>query len=86
MRGRIMAVLARTWAGAGIRLFILVLIGALIFVVARVWDWWVGSSTLQSTNDAHRQADLAPLAAKVPGFDGLYSHADLLQGNLNRDA
>lgn len=41
------------WAGAGIRLFILLLIGALIFVVMREWDWWVGSAVLQSTDDAY---------------------------------
>ena len=56
------------WAGAGIRLFILLLIGALIFVVMREWDWWVGSAALQSTDDAYLQADTTPLAAKVPGY------------------
>src|SRR5271170_895406 len=56
------------WAGAGIRLFILLLIGALIFVVMREWDWWVGSAVLQSTDDAYLQADTTPLAAKVPGY------------------
>ena len=56
------------WAGAGIRLFILLLIGALIFVVMREWDWWVGSATLQRTDDAYLQADTTPLAAKVPGY------------------
>ena len=56
------------WAGVGIRVFILILIGALILVVAREWDWWVGSSALQSTDDAYLQADTTPLAAKVPGY------------------
>ena len=56
------------WAGAGIRLFILLLVGALIFVVMREWDWWVGSAALQSTDDAYLQADTTPLAAKVPGY------------------
>jgi hypothetical protein len=32
--------------------FILILIGALIPVVAREWNWWVSSSALQSTDDA----------------------------------
>ena len=59
---------ASGWARAGIRLFILALIGGLILVVAREWDWWVGSSTLQSTDDAYLQADTTPLAAKVPGY------------------
>jgi hypothetical protein len=59
---------ASVWAGVGIRLFILILIGALVLVVAREWDWWVGSSTLQRTDDAYLQADTTPLAAKVPGY------------------
>ena len=34
----------------------------------REWDWWVGSATLQRTDDAYLQADTTPLAAKVPGY------------------
>jgi membrane fusion protein, multidrug efflux system len=56
------------WAHAGIRLFILALIGALVLVLAREWDWWVGSATLQRTDDAYLEADTTPLAAKVPGY------------------
>jgi membrane fusion protein (multidrug efflux system) len=55
-------------AGASIRLFILILIGALVLVIAREWNWWVSSSALQSTDDAYLQADTTPLAAKVPGY------------------
>jgi membrane fusion protein, multidrug efflux system len=54
--------------GFAIRLFILLLIGGLIFVVAYEWDFWVASSALQTTNDAYLQADTTPLAAKVPGY------------------
>jgi membrane fusion protein, multidrug efflux system len=57
-----------SWAGVGIRLFILVLIGALILVVVREWNWWVSSSILQSTDDAYLEADTTPLAAKAPGY------------------
>jgi membrane fusion protein, multidrug efflux system len=67
-RDRVVAQRISAWAGAGIRLFILLLIGALVIIVAREWDWWVGSSTLQSTDDAYLQADTTPLAAKVPGY------------------
>src|SRR5260221_3899910 len=56
------------WLGTGIRVFILFLIGALIVVVAREWDWWVGSAVEQSTDDAYLQADMTPLAAKSPGY------------------
>jgi hypothetical protein len=53
--------------GLVIRLFILLLVGGLILVVDYEWDFLVGSSALQSTNDAYLQADTTPLAAKVPG-------------------
>jgi membrane fusion protein (multidrug efflux system) len=56
------------WVAAGIRLFILFLAGALIVLVAREWDWWVGSVAQQSTDDAYLQADMTPLAAKSPGY------------------
>jgi membrane fusion protein (multidrug efflux system) len=56
------------WLGTGLRLFILLLAGGLVVVVAREWDWWVGSAVRQSTDDAYLQADLTPLAAKVPGY------------------
>jgi membrane fusion protein (multidrug efflux system) len=54
--------------GTGIRLFILLLIGGLIAVVASEWDWWVGSAVEQTTDDAYLQADLTPLAAKIAGY------------------
>src|ERR1700733_14339275 len=56
------------WAHGGIRIFILILIGLLVVVVAREWNWWVSSATLQSTDDAYLEADTTPLAAKVPGY------------------
>jgi membrane fusion protein, multidrug efflux system len=58
----------RLQLGLLIRLFILLLIAGLIIVVAYEWDFWVGSSALQTTNDAYLQADTTPLAAKVPGY------------------
>jgi membrane fusion protein (multidrug efflux system) len=59
---------ARFPLGLVIRLFIFLLVGCLILVVAFEWDFWVGSSALQTTNDAYLQADTTPLAAKVPGY------------------
>jgi membrane fusion protein, multidrug efflux system len=59
---------ALAWRGVGIRLFILLLAGGLIAFVAAEWDWWVGSARLQSTDDAYLQADLTPMAARVPGY------------------
>ena len=56
------------WRGIGIRLFILLLAGGLVAVVATEWNWWVGSARFQTTDDAYLTADLTPLAAKVPGY------------------
>jgi membrane fusion protein, multidrug efflux system len=56
------------WTGAGIRLLILLLVGGLVVVVARGWDWWVSSAVYESTDDAYLTADLTPLAAKVAGY------------------
>jgi membrane fusion protein, multidrug efflux system len=56
------------WLATGIRLFILLLAGALVAMVAYEWDWWVGSAVQQSTDDAYLQADTTPLAAKVTGY------------------
>jgi membrane fusion protein (multidrug efflux system) len=56
------------WRGIGIRLFILLLVAGLIMVVASEWDWWISSAVYQTTDDAYLQADLTPLAAKVPGY------------------
>ena len=56
------------WRGIGLRLFILLLAGGLVAFVAAEWDWWVGSARLQSTDDAYLQADLTPMAARVPGY------------------
>jgi membrane fusion protein (multidrug efflux system) len=58
----------RHWFGSGLKLYILLLVGALVVVVAREWDYWVGSAALQTTDDAYLQADTTPLAAKVPGY------------------
>jgi membrane fusion protein (multidrug efflux system) len=56
------------WLGIGLRAFILLLVAGLILIVAYEWNWWVGSSVHQSTDDAYLQADTTPLAAKVPGY------------------
>jgi membrane fusion protein, multidrug efflux system len=58
----------RRWFGVGLRLYVLLVAGAVAVVVAREWDYWVGSATLQTTDDAYLQADTTPLAAKVPGY------------------
>ena len=56
------------WRAVGIRLFILLLAGGLVAFVAAEWDWWVGAARLQGTDDAYLQANLTPLAARVPGY------------------
>ena len=56
------------WRGIAIRLFVLLLAGGLVALVAAQWDWWVGAARWQTTDDAYLTADLTPLAAKVPGY------------------
>jgi membrane fusion protein (multidrug efflux system) len=56
------------WSAVGVRLFIFALVFALVVVLAREWDWWVGSAVQQTTDDAYLQSDLTPLAAKVSGY------------------
>ncbi|HUC64802.1 MAG TPA: HlyD family secretion protein [Stellaceae bacterium] len=56
------------WKSHGIRLLILLLVGGLVVVVAREWDWWVSSAVDQSTDDAYLTADMTPLAARVAGY------------------
>jgi membrane fusion protein, multidrug efflux system len=55
-------------SATGIRLFVLLLIGGLVVVIAREWDWGVSSAVQQRTDDAYLEADLTPLSAKVPGY------------------
>jgi membrane fusion protein, multidrug efflux system len=56
------------WLGTAIRLFILLLVGGLAFLLTREWNWWVGAAVQQGTDDAYLQADMTPLAAKVSGY------------------
>jgi membrane fusion protein (multidrug efflux system) len=56
------------WRSVGLKLIILLLAGGLMAFVAAEWDWWVGSARLQTTDDAYLQADLTPMAARVPGY------------------
>jgi len=55
-------------AGTGIRVFILFLIGALIVVVAREWDWWVGSAATMAQGDLCSNREVA-------GGDPFYASA-----------
>jgi membrane fusion protein (multidrug efflux system) len=56
------------WLALGIRVFIVLLAGGLVVVVAHQWDWWVGSAVYQTTDDAYLRADTTPLASKVAGY------------------
>ena len=44
---------SRSWSKIAIRVFALFLIAVLMIVLARDWDWWVGSAVEQSTNNAY---------------------------------
>jgi membrane fusion protein, multidrug efflux system len=58
----------RRWLTESIPLSIILLVVALIILVTHEWNWWIGSATLQRTDDAYLQADTTPLATRVPGY------------------
>src|SRR5271170_5628681 len=60
--------LSSRWSGSIIRIFIVLLAILLLAVVAVDWNLWVGSTVLQTTDDAYLQADITPLAAKSQGY------------------
>ena len=41
---------------------------AILLVVTTRWNRWQGAAGWQTTDDAYLQADLTPIAAKVPGY------------------
>jgi membrane fusion protein, multidrug efflux system len=65
---RTMRGLLSRWSGTVIRIFIVVLAILLVGIVASDWNLWVGSTVMQTTDDAYLQADLTPLAAKSQGY------------------
>ena len=58
----------RRWSGLPLRIFVILLAAFLVASFAIEWNWWVGSSRHQSTDDAYLQADLAPLGSRVSGY------------------
>ncbi|MBV8653087.1 MAG: HlyD family secretion protein [Alphaproteobacteria bacterium] len=59
----------RQWlGGAVLRLAIVLIAAAVVFVFVTRWDIWVGAHTRQETDDAYVRADITPLSAKVEGY------------------
>jgi membrane fusion protein (multidrug efflux system) len=58
--------------GSAVALFtrfaVLLLAAAVAYLFAARWDVWVGSRTLQTTDDAYVRADITPISAKVEGY------------------
>lgn len=50
------------------RVLVFVAAAAILLVVLTRWNRWQGAAGWQSTDDAFLQADLTPVAAKVPGY------------------
>ncbi len=61
-------VLRRPGGGMLVRLAVLIIAGAVSILFATRWDFWVGSSTRQVTDDAYVRGDITPLSAKVEGY------------------
>jgi len=51
-----------------VRLAVLIIAGAVSILFATRWDFWVGSSAQQVTDDAYVRGDITPLSAKVEGY------------------
>jgi membrane fusion protein (multidrug efflux system) len=58
----------RQIGGMLLRLAVLVIAGAVTFLIITRWDFWVGSSARQVTDDAYVRGDITPLSAKVEGY------------------
>src|SRR5260221_11388917 len=58
-------VLRRPGGGMLVRLAVLIIAGAVSILFATRWDFWVGSSTRQVTDDAYVLCDITPLNAMV---------------------
>src|SRR6266852_1757586 len=54
--------------GMLVRLVVLIIAGAVAVLFATRWDFWVGSSARQVTDDAYVRGDITPLSAKVEGY------------------
>jgi membrane fusion protein, multidrug efflux system len=54
--------------GIAIRLAVVLVAAAIVFLFATRWDAWVGARTRQVTDDAYARADITPLSAKVEGY------------------
>ncbi len=50
------------------RLIAFIVAVAIVVVVTTEWNSWEGSPGWQSTDDAYLEADVTPIAAKVPGY------------------
>jgi hypothetical protein len=62
------AVPRHRWGPLALRLVVLALAAGLVFLFTVDWGAWIGSATMQSTNDAYLESDITPLAAKVGGY------------------
>jgi membrane fusion protein, multidrug efflux system len=50
------------------RALVFIVAAAILIIVTTRWNRWQGAPGWQSTDDAFLQADLTPIAAKVPGY------------------
>jgi membrane fusion protein (multidrug efflux system) len=55
-------------SGIVVRLAVVLLAAAIVFLFVTRWDAWVGARTQQVTDDAYARADITPLSAQVEGY------------------
>jgi membrane fusion protein (multidrug efflux system) len=54
--------------GIAIRVAVVLLAAAIVFLFVTRWDSWVGARTRQVTDDAYARADITPLSAQAEGY------------------
>src|SRR5271154_7621545 len=57
-------------------LLILLMAGAIVFLIAGNWNAWASEKAAQETDDAYTRADLTPLSTKVAGLVGTVAVSD----------
>lgn len=59
---------ATRWVAIGVRVLIVVVAIATVWIFASRWNMWSGAAARQRTDDAYLESDVVPLSAHVPGY------------------
>ncbi|UPG92721.1 HlyD family secretion protein [Luteibacter aegosomatissinici] len=56
------------WVATGVRILVVLLGVATVWVFATRWNMWSGAAARQRTDDAYLESDVIPLSARVAGY------------------